>query len=267
MDDKSFDKFLKDKVENYQDPTFDESALNALHQRMDALGYGTPWYVRYNGAIMTAAALTLFTLINFFILRYYNQQDQAELVTELEGLKADRKEMFDMQQQIASISIINRDTVYIYNEAELLYYQRKLAEMDRALTSLQASQTSAPSSEGNLIYLGDGGSISSEDQPTRTWRGPSRASTIFTRSFTPTPSAMKSRSCAPSGSRRSDRRTSRGSGRTRACPLRWIRRCARDARRTLTAVSSTRRSTTATSWASDTSSRDRPSWRSALTRS
>jgi len=164
MDDKRFDKFLKDKVENYQDPTFDESALNALHQRMDALGYGTPWYVRYNGAIMTAAALTLFTLINFFILRYYNQQDQAELVAEVEGLKADRKQILDMQQQIVAMGTIHRDTVYIYNEAELLYYQRKVAEMDRAITSLQASQISAPSTEGNLIYLGSGGSISDEDQ-------------------------------------------------------------------------------------------------------
>lgn len=164
MDDKSFDKFLKDKVENYQDPTFDESALNALHQRMDALGYGTPWYVHYNGALMTAAALTLFTLINFFILKYYNQQDHAELITELEGLKADRKGMLDMQQQIASMGTIHRDTLYIYNEAELLYYQRKLEEMDRALASLQASQTSVPGTEGNLIYLGSGGSISLEDQ-------------------------------------------------------------------------------------------------------
>ena len=81
MDDNKFDDLIKSKVGNYEDPSFDPSALAALHNRL-ATESDWPWHVRYRTEIMVgsaAAVIVLFTLWGQWYFTGQTENMQKEL--------------------------------------------------------------------------------------------------------------------------------------------------------------------------------------------
>jgi len=68
MDDNNFDDLLKGKLKNYEDPIFDPSALDGLHERIRDF-QPAPWYASNGLRIAFISSLFLLTTVNtyFFI--------------------------------------------------------------------------------------------------------------------------------------------------------------------------------------------------------
>jgi hypothetical protein len=81
MDDNNFDDLLKDKLRNYEDPTFDPSALEGLRDRLSNF-QPTRWYASNGLRIAFVSSLFLLTSINtyFFI---YNSNPNGKNYTPL----------------------------------------------------------------------------------------------------------------------------------------------------------------------------------------
>ena len=66
MDDQNFDDFVKGRLDGYEDPSFDPSALAGFHDKL-ALFHPAPWYQLPVSQYMMAASLTLFTVVNLYL--------------------------------------------------------------------------------------------------------------------------------------------------------------------------------------------------------
>lgn len=66
MDDHNFDEFVKGRLDGYEDPSFDPSALVGFHEKL-AYFRPAPWYELPVSQYMMAASLTLFTVVNLYL--------------------------------------------------------------------------------------------------------------------------------------------------------------------------------------------------------
>ena len=66
MDDHNFDEFVKGRLDGYEDPSFDPSALEGFHEKL-AYFRPAPWYELPVSQYMMAASLTLFTVVNLYL--------------------------------------------------------------------------------------------------------------------------------------------------------------------------------------------------------
>ena len=90
MDEQSVDDFIKGKLDQYEDPTFDESALSDFKERLSSF-QPPPWYVQHRGKLTALAAALLFTMLNGYILSIgilSDNQEKAELAA-IENEKID----------------------------------------------------------------------------------------------------------------------------------------------------------------------------------
>ena len=62
MDDRQFDKTIRDKTRDYEAPGFDPESLAALHYQM-ASHYKAPWFMRYRTELFVTTSLLLLTAI------------------------------------------------------------------------------------------------------------------------------------------------------------------------------------------------------------
>jgi hypothetical protein len=67
MDDTTFDDLMKKKLEGFEDPVFDPSSLDAMHQLLSGVS-PTPWYGRTASRLFVTSAFTVFTLVNGALL-------------------------------------------------------------------------------------------------------------------------------------------------------------------------------------------------------
>jgi hypothetical protein len=77
MDDSSFDDLIKKKLDHYEDPEFDPSALAAFRDRMPSFP-SVLWYSKYRTAVFVFSSLVLFSLLNGFILWTGNSKTKDE---------------------------------------------------------------------------------------------------------------------------------------------------------------------------------------------
>ncbi len=66
MDDSNFDKLIKDKLEGFEDPSFDESALAGFHEKLASV-QPAPWYQQPFTHYLVAGSLAVFTVINILV--------------------------------------------------------------------------------------------------------------------------------------------------------------------------------------------------------
>ena len=66
MDDQNFDDFVKGRLDGYEDPSFDPSALAGFRDKL-AFYRPAPWYQVPAAQYMMAASLTLFTVVNLYL--------------------------------------------------------------------------------------------------------------------------------------------------------------------------------------------------------
>lgn len=116
MDDNRFDKFVKDKVEDYKDKGVDKAAFADMQTRIAALPKGSPWYAQYRMIGAAAALLTLFTIINYLISWHFSQKQFQELQQEMALMKQENNRYALLEEELQTLKLIKIDTVYIYRQ-------------------------------------------------------------------------------------------------------------------------------------------------------
>ena len=66
MDDNRFDDIIRQKLDSYEEPSFDPAALAGFHDRMNAF-QPVMWYQRPLSQYLVAASVTLFTVVNAWL--------------------------------------------------------------------------------------------------------------------------------------------------------------------------------------------------------
>ncbi|MEK6478666.1 hypothetical protein WJR50_14065 [Catalinimonas sp. 4WD22] len=99
MEEREFDKKIKEKVQGHQ-PPFSESTWSRLEQRLDAVTpVPVPWYVKWGGWLFGSAMLLL-TLVNLGIF-WQTRQEKVSIAQMLQ------------QEETSSTPLYLYDTVYI----------------------------------------------------------------------------------------------------------------------------------------------------------
>ncbi len=103
MDDQHFDKSIRNKLENYEDPEFDPTALADLRYRM-AVTTVSPWYVQYRTELLVVSALLLFTLFNVFWEAHTDEKRDQSFLNMMDSLNMSQHTITRLQSQLAEIS-------------------------------------------------------------------------------------------------------------------------------------------------------------------
>lgn len=115
MDDNSFDKIIKDKVESFEDTAQDPRALADMRQRLAHLPTTkSSW--NPSRAASIAAALLVFTLINFGIVWYFSEGRYVKLTEDFTQLRMERDALIDLQEELIRLKSSKVDTVYVFRE-------------------------------------------------------------------------------------------------------------------------------------------------------
>jgi hypothetical protein len=117
MGENNFDDVIKGKLAEYEDPSFDPSALAALHTRLDAQT-GTFWYARYHHEILIASATTLILLFTFFIQRYFTRLRYEQLENQVHVLQQQNAKMSELLSEMKSAKYALPDTGRLINLRE-----------------------------------------------------------------------------------------------------------------------------------------------------
>jgi hypothetical protein len=110
MDDQNFDRLLKEKLDHYEDPSFEQSALDDFHSRMDSWRPTKSFSYRFTHYYL-ATSILLFTLVNAYLfwprkndiqaVKYDNHQLVIDsLANTINQLKKER-EILNKQNTIA----------------------------------------------------------------------------------------------------------------------------------------------------------------------
>ncbi|UII22353.1 outer membrane beta-barrel protein [Fulvivirga ligni] len=154
MDDKSFDKYIKEKVSSFNDTHVDENALASFHARMQGIEY-IPWYVKYREFMRIAAAVIIVSLLNFGAYSYFYNGENEELKAALTELQAKENDHNALKAQLAfwkneATEKTGSDTVYIEKKI--------VTQVPVYLTSNHTYRQN----DDNDIYLGASKDISKE---------------------------------------------------------------------------------------------------------
>jgi len=115
MDDKRFDKIIKEKTEAFQDRGHDAHALTDLRDRLSHLPAKKNAWIGGRTAYMVAS-MALFTLINFGIVWYFSEGRHADLTNEIDQLMSERSQFISLQEDLLELKDSRVDTVYIYRD-------------------------------------------------------------------------------------------------------------------------------------------------------
>jgi len=112
MDDHKFDDIIKGKMNDYEAPGFDPSALSALHRQMDSLTVW-PWYSRYRTELLLGSGLMLCTLIVLWSQWYYNNRETLALEKNSVLLSVQQSQIEQLQHEIEVLRSLPPDTIRI----------------------------------------------------------------------------------------------------------------------------------------------------------
>ncbi len=115
MDDKDFDKIIREKVDAFQDSGHDAHALTDLRDRLSHLPAIKNAWTGGRTAYMVGS-LALFTLINFGIVWYFSEGRYAVLTDEIGQLKNERIQFISLQEELVELKASRVDTVYVYRD-------------------------------------------------------------------------------------------------------------------------------------------------------
>jgi len=88
MDDNKFDNLIKDKLEGYEDPSFDESSIAGFHEKLASFR-SAPWYQQPLPQYMATTILTVFTIIAVLIFSIKENVTGNSSILNTEQLRID----------------------------------------------------------------------------------------------------------------------------------------------------------------------------------
>lgn len=152
MDDSRFDDIVKGKIGEFEDSTFDPSAIAALHSRM-ASESDWPWHIRYRTEIVVASATMAIILFTMLTQWYFNALNAESYQLELKHLREQNDKMNGLLASTKELKTPVADTITIIERRErdpLVY-----AELVRQIDDLKVLLT-----DSLRAILGSGGAKS-----------------------------------------------------------------------------------------------------------
>lgn len=163
MDENTFDRHIKDKVERFQDSEIDEGALAGLHARMEGC-QPPPWYTPYKKVAVYAGVVMLISLLNYGLFSYIqnNNIDKEKEVT-LKTLAENQEAYFQLRTDFEALknSKSKTDTVYILKTI----YTGDNAQVSNAQSSASENITAPPQKDRSTSGSGKLASIEEEKKP------------------------------------------------------------------------------------------------------
>jgi hypothetical protein len=152
MDDNKFDDIIKGKVGEFEDSSFDPSALAAFHNRI-ATDTGWPWHVRYRTEIIGGTAVALVILFTLWGQWYFAELKTERLQDELVALKSQNEKMGNLIGEVKNLKTITAapDTIRIFQfrESDQYLYAKLMQEIKALKTSLSDSFRIGLGNSGN----------------------------------------------------------------------------------------------------------------------
>lgn len=141
MDDREFDDIIKGKIEGFDGPEFDPTALAALHHQMASIAV-VPWYLQYRNTLLTGTGMALCTLLIIWSQWYWNSQDVQRLEQGMNTLTTERQEMSNLINELQRYKNLQRDTVHVVElrtemSAEYTSLQYKILKLEHELQQLK----------------------------------------------------------------------------------------------------------------------------------
>jgi hypothetical protein len=135
MDDHKFDDIIKVKLDDYEDPSFDPSALAALHTRLDSQT-GSSFYNRYRQEILVGGATILIILFMLWGQRYFTADKNIGLQKELQMLQQQNENLAALLNEIKKSKTPVADTIKLIEIRERdPYLYARLTQQLRELKS------------------------------------------------------------------------------------------------------------------------------------
>lgn len=142
MDDNRFDDIIKGKVGEFEDTSFDPSALAALHNRMATDG-DWPWHVRFRTEIIAGTAAAIVILLTLWGQWYFSELRTEELQDELLALKTQNEKMDGLIGEMKNFKSTGApaDTIRIIEirERDPFLYARLVQQIEALKASLSDS--------------------------------------------------------------------------------------------------------------------------------
>ena len=164
MDDKTFDKHIKSRMEDYQETGYDPVALTDLHRRIDASAY-LPWYTQYRNELLITSGIVILILLNTELYPRLFDADNQALHREISDLKFQQHLLEEESQQLVTKENTIVDTVYIQSRKDL-ELEREMVYLKSTIRQLyiENNQVSAePKLSGEeSYYLGSRNEVSKE---------------------------------------------------------------------------------------------------------
>lgn len=117
MDDNTFDKRIKEKVEKYKDTGADDGALAGLHEKMSGVTY-TRWYTPYRKIAGYTTAVLLTSLLNFGLFTYFQTSRDEALRSALTELKENKISYNRLKEDFKWLRASKTDTIYIFKKVK-----------------------------------------------------------------------------------------------------------------------------------------------------
>ncbi len=138
MDDREFDKGIKEKLGEYEAPGFDPAALASLHHQMAAISI-TPWYATYRTELLVGSTVLLSALLIIWSQWMFTNKSTAALEAEIFALKSQQENTQQLQRQLEQLRDVKPDTVRIieYQDQSSTVYLSLLRKIDHLETALK----------------------------------------------------------------------------------------------------------------------------------
>lgn len=138
MDDNRFDDIIKGKLGEFEDASFDPSALAALHHRM-ASQTDLPWHVRYRSELTAAVAGSIVILFILWGQWYFTGLRTRKLEGELSRIQVQNEKLDDLLLELRNSKSNSADTIRIieFRERDSYLYARleqQIAELKKILS-------------------------------------------------------------------------------------------------------------------------------------
>lgn len=138
MDDQRFDDSIKNRVGDYEDPSFDPAALAAMHHQLGAVS-SWPWYTQYRSELLVGSGILLSTLVILWSQWFMGNHTADGLNEKIISIQNQQDQIDKLQNEISSLKNTPPDTIRIIEIREQpssynisLLYRIKLLEAEAA---------------------------------------------------------------------------------------------------------------------------------------
>ena len=155
MDDNKFDDIIKGKLAEFEDSSFDPSALPGFHNRM-AAQITLPWHVRYGRELTAAIAGGIVVILSLLGQWYFIARQTQQLQAQISQLQLQNGQLGNLLQAMSNPKNQKIDTIQVieYRESNPLLYARleqQMADLKKVINDSSRSMVSLSNQDNNIL--------------------------------------------------------------------------------------------------------------------